>query len=82
MYYPGGTNVITYVLKRELISGYSQRKKCDHTRKVRGYSAASIEDVRWTPQAKECRLPVETGKHKETNCTLESPERNTKLLTF
>ena len=46
------------------------------------YNVAGFADVRWVPWAKECRLPLETGKDKKTNCPLEPPERNTEWLTF
>ena len=44
-------------------------------------NVAGFEDKGRGPGAKVCRQPLEIGKDKEKNSSLESPERNAAPLT-
>lgn len=61
-----------------------ERGRCGYGGKVSEMqycNVAGFEDGgRWL-QAKECGRPLEAGKGKEIDCTLESADRNTSLLT-
>lgn len=44
-------------------------------------SIAGFEEERRRPRAEKCRKPLEIGKGKEIESSLDPPERNVALLT-
>lgn len=55
------------------------RGRCEYRRQAEKYNIAGFENEGGGPQAKECVQPLGAGKGKETDYSLEPPERSTTL---